>query len=334
MQKTDRTSDADSPREWSAAGRRLSEEAAILLAVFAVGLVAVVLAFRPLGTPAIGFDSAASVLYFDRIAAHQPLEAWVSTTPKPFVTLLYGIVFNLAHDWRALSVLATLEYVAMLAAAAALALRTGGPVAAGMAASGLLGSYLLFEDGSLTYATPWAILFWVAAGLALTARWPRFGLAGIALFLGALARVETFIILGLAAVALGLIQFFAPKGTISHRAFGWTWVAVMMGAFITVFASHDLVTWNPFSTKICCGASDVCGGDRVTCASIHTLALFVFLSLPYAPLLARVSVTNHRRVMVLLFLVMVAGGVSLMMPHRILHDVVFGPSRSQAQTAR
>ena len=145
--------------------------------------------------------------------------------------------------------------------------------------------------------------------------------------------VQVHALLALAAVAFGLIQFFAPKGTISHRAFGWTWVAVMMGAFITVFASHDLVTWNPFSTKICCGASDVCGGDRVTCASIHTLALFVFLSLPYAPLLARVSVTNHRRVMVLLFLVMVAGGVSLMMPHRILHDVVFGPSRSQAETA-
>ncbi len=182
-------------------------DAAILLAVFAAGLVAVVLAYRPLGTPAIGFDSAASVLYFDRIAAHRPLEAWVSTTPKPFVTLLFGVAFNLTHDWRALSILATLEYPVMLAAAAALALRAGGPVAAGMTAAGLLGSYLLFEDGALTYATPWAILFWVAAGLALTSRSPRYGLAGIALFLGALARVETFVILGLAAVALGVWRF-------------------------------------------------------------------------------------------------------------------------------
>jgi uncharacterized membrane protein len=147
-----------------------------------------------------------------------------------------------------------------------------------------------------------------------------------------LVQVHAF--LALAAVALGLIQFFAPKGTISHRAFGWTWVAVMMGAFITVFASHDLVTWNPFSTEICCGTSVVCGGDRVTCGSIHTLAVLVFLSLPYAPLLARVSVINHRRIMVLLFLVMVVGGVSLMMPHRMLHNVVFGVSRPQAQTAR
>lgn len=248
MQKTDRTGDADSPREWLAAGRRLSEETAILLAVFAVGLVALVLAYRPLGTPAIGFDSAASVLYFDRIAAHQPLEAWVSTTPKPFVTLLYGIVFNLAHDWRALSVLATLEYAVMLAAAAALALRTGGLVAAGMTASGLLGSYLLFEDGSLTYATPWAILFWAVAGLALTARSPRFGLAGIALFLGALARVETFIILGLAAVALGVWRF-APAELLADIPRPPRRAALLLLGFLAlpVMILHDwLLTGNGF----------------------------------------------------------------------------------------
>jgi uncharacterized membrane protein len=146
-----------------------------------------------------------------------------------------------------------------------------------------------------------------------------------------LVQVHAF--LAIAAVVLGLIQFFAPKGTISHRAFGWTWVAVMMGAFITVFITRDLITWNPFSTRICCAASDVCGGNRVTCGSMHALSILVFLSLPYAALQARYSVINHRRVMVLLVLVMVIGGVSLMMPHRILHDVVFGPSRPQGQTA-
>jgi hypothetical protein len=181
---------------------RISEKAAILVALFGVGLVAVAVLYRPWSTPAIGYDSVASVLYFDRLAAHEPLEAFVGSTPKPFMTLLCGLAFNLLHDWRLLSIVATIEYPVMLAAAAALAWRTSGPVAAGMTAFGLLGSQRLLLEGALTYASPWAILFWVVAGLALTARSPRYGLAGIALFFATLMRVETFIILAVAAVAL------------------------------------------------------------------------------------------------------------------------------------
>ena len=87
----------------------ISEEAAILAFLFGAGLVAVAALFRPWNTPAIGFDSAASVLYFDRLGAHQSLEAFVGSTPKPLMTLLYGVAFNLFHDWRLVSVLATVE---------------------------------------------------------------------------------------------------------------------------------------------------------------------------------------------------------------------------------
>jgi uncharacterized membrane protein len=31
----------------------------------------------------------------------------------------------------------------------------------------------------------------------------------------------------MSAFALGLVQFAAPKGTLSHRAIGWTWVLLM-----------------------------------------------------------------------------------------------------------
>ncbi len=208
----------------------------------------VALVFRPLGTPAIGFDSAASVLYFDRLGAHQPLEAWVSSTPKPFMTLLYGLAYDLGHDWRALAILSTLEYAVMLAAAAVLAKRTSGPVAAGMTAFGLLGSYLLFQDGSLTYATPWAILLWVVAGLALTARSPRFGIAGVALFLGALTRVETFIILGLATAALGVWRF-APGELLGGVPRPPRRAALLLLGFaaLPVMVLHDwLLTGNGF----------------------------------------------------------------------------------------
>ncbi|MGD0861467.1 MAG: hypothetical protein ABSA21_01730 [Candidatus Limnocylindrales bacterium] len=176
--------------------------AAILVGLFGVLLIAVAVLYRPWSTPAIGYDAASSVLYFDRLAAHQPLEGFVDTTPKPFLTLLYGVAYNLVHDWRLVAILSTIEFPLMLAAAAALAWRTSGPVAAGMTAFGLLGCQRLLLDGALTYANPWAILFWLLAGLALTATSPRYGLAGAALFLAALMRVETFIILAVAAVAL------------------------------------------------------------------------------------------------------------------------------------
>ena len=72
----------------------------------------------------------------------------------------------------------------MLVAAAALGWRTAGTVAAGMTAFGLIGCRLLLLDGALTYANPWAILFWTLAGLALTGEiapvrsWRRRALSG------------------------------------------------------------------------------------------------------------------------------------------------------------
>ena len=192
---------------------RISEKTAILVALFGICLVAVAILYRPWNTPAIGLDSAASVLYFDRLVSHQTLEAFVGSTPKPFMTLLDGLAFNVFHDWRLLSIVATIEFPVMLAAGAALAWRTSGPVAAGMAAFGLIGTQLLLLDGALTYATPWAILFWVLAGLALTGSSPRYGLAGIALFLAMLMRIETLTILAVATVALGAWRFLPTRWT-------------------------------------------------------------------------------------------------------------------------
>ena len=181
---------------------RISDKTATLAVLFGIGLVAAAAIYRPWNTPAIGFDSTASVLFFDRLAAHQTLEAFVGSTPKPLMTLVYGLAFNLFHDWRLVSVVATVEFAAMVVAVAALAWRTSGPVAAGAAVFGLLGCELLLLDGALTYANPWAILFWALAGLALTETSPRFGLAGFALFLATLMRAETILILALAAVVL------------------------------------------------------------------------------------------------------------------------------------
>ncbi len=227
---------------------RISEKAAILVALFGVGLVAAAILYRPWSTPAIGLDSAASVLYFDRLAAHQTLEAFVGSTPKPFMTLLDGLAFNLFHDWRLLSVVATIEFPVMLAAAAALAWRTSGPVAAGMTAFGLLGSQLLLLDGALTYATPWAILFWVLAGLALTARSPRYGLVGVALFLATLMRIETLTILAVAAVALAAWRVLPTRWIPDGSRPPARAILLLFGVFaVPVMFLHDwLLTSNGF----------------------------------------------------------------------------------------
>jgi hypothetical protein len=228
--------------------RRISEEAAILGVLFGAGLVAVAALFRPWNTPAIGFDSAASVLYFDRLGAHQSLEAFVGSTPKPLMTLLYGVAFNLFHDWRLVSVLATVEFPVMLVAAAALGWRTAGPVAAGMTAFGLIGCRLLLLDGALTYANPWAILFWTLAGLALTAKSPRYGLAGAALFLAALMRVETFVVLAVAAIVLASWRLLPARWIPGGSRPPARAALLMLGALaLPVMILHDwLLTSNGF----------------------------------------------------------------------------------------
>lgn len=193
------------------AGLTARERLIALAAIFALALVTAAAIFKPWQTPAIGYDTASSVLYFDRLLAHLRLEGYVGTTPKPAITLIEGIGYNLAHDWRWLAYMATVEFAVMVMVAAALAWRISGPIAAGMAGLGLLGSQWLLFDGNLSYAYPLVILLWLLTGLALTARSPRYGLAGALLFVAALIRLETFIIIGLAATGLALWRAMPPR---------------------------------------------------------------------------------------------------------------------------
>jgi hypothetical protein len=221
--------------------------AALLVGLFVLGLVAVFALYRP-WEPAISYDSSASVIYFDRLASQQTLEGFVATTPKPLVTLINGATYNLLHDWRPLELLSTIEFAAMLAMAALLCWRTSGPVAAGMAASGLLGSQRLLWDGLLTEGYPWAILLWLAAGLALTTKSPRYGLAGAALLLAALVRLETFLILGTVVVTL-LVWQLAPQRWVpgGRRPPVRAWLLLAGLAALPIMCLHDwLLTRDAF----------------------------------------------------------------------------------------
>jgi uncharacterized membrane protein len=110
----------------------------------------------------------------------------------------------------------------------------------------------------------------------------------------------------MAAFALGLVQFAAPKGTLPHRTIGWIWVALMALVAISTFWIHQLRLLGPFSP-------------------IHLLSIFVLVMLPLAVWRAHThQVTAHRRAMIGMFLgALVIAGLFTLLPGRIMHTVVF-----------
>lgn len=109
------------------------------------------------------------------------------------------------------------------------------------------------------------------------------------------------------AFALGIVQLAAPKGTIPHRALGWTWVTLMTVVAVTAFFIHELRIWGAWSP-------------------IHLLAIFTLVMLPLAVLRARRhDVARHRRAMLSLFTgALLIVGLFTFFPGRIMYRVVFG----------
>jgi uncharacterized membrane protein len=112
----------------------------------------------------------------------------------------------------------------------------------------------------------------------------------------------------MAAFALGLVQFAAPKGTLPHRAIGWIWVGLMAMVAISSFWIHQirlLGAWSP----------------------IHLLSIFTLIVLPLGVWRAHHhDIANHRRIMIFIFAgALVIAGLFTLVPGRIMHSVVFGP---------
>ena len=111
----------------------------------------------------------------------------------------------------------------------------------------------------------------------------------------------------MAAFAIGLIQFAAPKGTLPHRTIGWIWVLLMAGVAISSFWIHTIRLVGPFSP-------------------IHLLSIFTLVMVPLAVWRAHQHrVTDHRRIMIMTFTgALVIAGLFTLVPGRIMHAVVFG----------
>jgi uncharacterized membrane protein len=98
----------------------------------------------------------------------------------------------------------------------------------------------------------------------------------------------------MSAFALGLVQFAAPKGTLFHRAIGWTWVLLMTGVAVSSFWIHEIRLvrgWSP----------------------IHLLSLFTLAVLLWRAHTHRVA--DHRRIMISIFAgALVVAGLFTLLP--------------------
>ncbi|MDP9483600.1 MAG: hypothetical protein M3P84_10305 [Chloroflexota bacterium] len=209
--------------------------------VFALSTGLAIWATRPWLVGAVGSDAASSVLYFDRLAAGVQLERFLGTTPKPFLTLVYGPLHAAFDDWRPISWLVVAVYGLGVAAAAVLAQRLSHSMAGGVfVAFALMASSGLLLDVSLAYTVSWSVLLWSIAGLAALADRPRYGVAGVALLIAGLIRPETLLICGLAGILLGArtIAARAGRGSAPARA---AWLVLLGVLAIPVGALHDLL---------------------------------------------------------------------------------------------
>jgi uncharacterized membrane protein len=123
--------------------------------------------------------------------------------------------------------------------------------------------------------------------------------------LNAAPAIQIHAAAAISALALGLVQFAAPKGTLPHRTVGWAWVALMTIVCISAFFINELRTWG-------------------TWGPIHALAVFTLVMLPIAVLHARRhQVESHKKAMTKLFLgALVIAGIFTFWPGRIMYEVV------------
>jgi uncharacterized membrane protein len=107
-----------------------------------------------------------------------------------------------------------------------------------------------------------------------------------------------------AVLALGIVQFAAPKGTLPHRTIGWIWVSLMAIVCISAFFIHELRMWGQWSP-------------------IHLLAVFTLVMLPLGVLHARRhQIASHKRAMTGLFVgALVIAGIFTFWPGRIMYEV-------------
>jgi hypothetical protein len=200
--------------------------------------VATAVLVRLPGPAVLDPDEHAAALYFDRLAAGQRLEEPLLSAPKPLLTVVHGLAWTVGHDWRLLEALAVAAFALVVVCLARAAGRLAGGPAAAAAVVAVAGSGPLVLQAARGNSLVFALAGWSLAldaltrsppgpggGPARTADGPTrrgvasrgarstdragsadpaggragWGLAAAALALAALARVEGWLLLPLAA---------------------------------------------------------------------------------------------------------------------------------------
>jgi uncharacterized membrane protein len=110
-----------------------------------------------------------------------------------------------------------------------------------------------------------------------------------------------------AAFVLGVVQLARVKGTMSHRALGFTWVALMLVVAASSFWIHTIPLWGAIGP-------------------IHLLSIYTLVMLPLGVWHARRgNIRGHKLTMLGMFAgALVIAGLFTLAPGRIMYRVVFG----------
>lgn len=194
---------------------------------------------RPFRTAAIAYDTAASVIHFERMVSGRHLEAVLNTTPKPLLTVVDGLLYTLTGDWRPIAWATLAAFAAAAAIASYVAARLDGWLAAGLVAVAFGTSGGLWIDAGLSLAVAWALLGLALAALAVTSARPRYGLTGVAILLASLARIETLVLVPVAVASLAWASTQNPPATRPPRS-AWL-VALIPTLAIPIMLIHDWI---------------------------------------------------------------------------------------------
>lgn len=109
----------------------------------------------------------------------------------------------------------------------------------------------------------------------------------------------------LPAVVIGVAQLFAEKGTRTHKALGWAWIALMAVTAVSSFWITGLNNAGRFSV-------------------IHLLSVFVLFNLVCAIwFVRRGNVRAHKKFMVGTLIGVAGAGIGALMPGRFLAQTLF-----------
>ena len=109
----------------------------------------------------------------------------------------------------------------------------------------------------------------------------------------------------LPAVAIGVVQLAAKKGTRPHKLLGWIWVLAMALAAVSSFWISGISNGGGFS-------------------AIHLLSVFVLFNLVCAIwYIRRGNVRAHKKFMVGTLIGLAGAGIGALMPGRFLSQLFF-----------